>query len=408
MFYIFTLFIVLSILYYKTKSIRGSLDTIESLQYKNIKDYNFQLNVPVTEQLKLGTSEKNNPYYIFGLELRKYFPIILEKSNGSNDNLVKLLNRNIDICLCQEDIAYDMYFGKNEFPYPNANLRFISGLFYELCTFVVQTDTSIATFTDISKPNKYVIGLPDKTSGSFRMFSLFLKILDIELLEYDPNDTQIYNKKIRYISSPINVLIGLFINNQIDGIFLVTTTKNIYLINLCKIMLVKFIPIVMDKKIIQPVIYPLFSKTINTSDYYISIHNSEKIPTFAVRSILLTRDDIDTQFIYLLTKTLFDNHLELKTKINSFLFSRYYHNYLEDAFIPSQMFYVDKKYPIHIGAYNYYKELGYISDNDVLESNNILCKDTVCKKFDPVKHYWKHTKKDLESDLNFSSYYLKI
>ena len=406
MFYIFTLFIVFSILYYK--NIFGKNEEIIENLGKSIKEYNYKLEIPKINTLILSTSEKNNPYYIFGLELSKYFPLELKTSNGSLDNINSLINRETDICLCQEDIFYDIYNGKNEFPFRSDNLRFISGLFYELCTFIAQSDTTISTFTDLLKPNKFIIGLPDKSSGSFRIFKLLLEFLNIELVEYDSNDTELYYKKIRYITAPINDLIEMFYDDKISGLFLVTTSKNIYLINLCKIMVVKFIPIQLNIKNMKSKLYPIFNKNINTSDYYISIHNSEKISTIAVRSILVTRENVNNNYIYHVTKTLFNNHLSLRNKINSFLFSQYYHNYLEDAFVPSQMFYIDKEIPIHEGSLKYYKESGYISYNDVSEDNNILCNETVCKKYEPIKYYWKYKISDLNQDSNYLSHLFKL
>ena len=117
--YIFFFIIIISIVYYKLNDIDSILDdNIEEsyLNYKKVgNDLGYKLEIPTVKLITLSTSNKNTIYYKFGNILSNFLPTNNMISEGSIDNLNKLKTNRVEFALCQEEIAHDAYFGRNDF-----------------------------------------------------------------------------------------------------------------------------------------------------------------------------------------------------------------------------------------------------------------------------------------------------
>ena len=151
---------------------------------------------------------------------------------------------------------------------------------------------------------------------------------------------------------------NLFFEKQIDAIYLTTSNKNIYLKNLAKKMSLKFIGTNdIDENIIKTYFPCSTEKYINTNNFYTNINTASFIKTYATRTVLIANKDFDEDKIYTLTKTLYQRCEELKLLVNNYLYNKDKLNLVRDAFLPSQMSYINDKISYHSGSQKYYDEI---------------------------------------------------
>jgi TRAP transporter TAXI family solute receptor len=273
-------------------------------------------------------------------------------------NLNDVNNKKTDLMIVQEELFHDAYKGRGIFKKPLTNLRFISGLYYETFVLLTYPESGINSWKDLKGS---IIGFPGKNTGSY--------INGIKIAHAYGLDA---GKDFRYINvDSMNRLANLFFQRKVDAIYLTTTNKNPYLKNLAKKMSLKFIGTNdIDEKILKTY-FPCDSmKFINTNNFYTNINTSSFIKTYATRSVLVGHKDLDEDYVYNLTKTIFQRSEELKFLSNNYLYNRDKLNLVNDGFLPSEMAYVYEKMDYHPGAQKYYNEM-YHSFEMHLPSNLI-------------------------------------
>ena len=399
--YIFFFIIIISIVYYKLNDIDSIIDeNIEEsyLNYKKVgNDLGYKLEIPTVKLITLSTSNKNTIYYKFGNILSNFLPTNNMLSEGSIDNLNKLKTNRVEFALCQEEIAHDAYFGRNDFSNKSIkNITFVTGLFFEYGVLISNSNLPIKKMIDLkdgfSKINRnYIIGFPNSPSGSYYIGNKLLKLLDIS--PYKLGSKNNGNNKIYYQQYDINQLIYQFVTNKLDCIFLMTSTNNPYITNLCKIKSVTFVPIELpNTDILKSYINPIYFKNYNPGDFFSKNYTSEQIPSIASRCILLSRNNVEKNVVKHVTKTIFDNNIDIKHTLDNFIYSKYSNTFI-DSFIHSKMVYIDKLFPIHDGSLELFKELGYITNNPNLKCEysdvGIDCNPSI----DIKKYYWKYPEK---------------
>ena len=319
----------------------------------------FSLEKPkiLTSQINISTEGipriANDYESDFNNEIVKYLQnfislVQLPDPNDIISNLYEVNNINskkVDLMLVQEETFLDAYTGKGQFKKPLTNLRFIAGLNYETFVLLTYPESGINSWKDIKGK---IIGFPNKKTGSFLNGTKIAHAYGFDA-----------EKDFRYINvDSMNRLANLFFERQIDAIYLTTSNKNPYLKNLAKKMSLKFIGTNdIDENIMKTYFPCSAEKYINTNNFYTNINTASFIKTYATRTVLITNKEMDPDYIYNLTKTLYQKCEELKLLVNNYLYNKDKLNLVRDAFIPSQMSYINDQISYHSGSQKYYDEI---------------------------------------------------
>lgn len=283
----------------------------------------------------------------FSKVLSEYIQMDFADPDSSLNNLDKVNQGKIDFTIAQEDLFQDVVLGEKKMN----NLRFVSGLYYESFILLAHQESNINSWKDLK--NK-IVGFPDKGSGSF-----YNGFRIAQAAGLNPG------KDFQYINvNSMNRLSNLFLNKELDAIYLTTNNKNPYLVNLSKKMALKIIGTKDIDDQIMRVYFPYDQpKYINTNYFYTNINTSTFIKTYATRSVIVSNKNFDAEYIYNLTKTIFKYSEKLKITMDQYLYQRDKLNFVLDSFLPTDMAYLGFNLEYHPGSSRYYYEYNYISDN---------------------------------------------
>jgi TRAP transporter TAXI family solute receptor len=362
-FIIFTI-ILATFLYTQRISIINKINSYSS----KIEGFNFNFNNNIfslekpkmistevnlsTEGIPVMINDKLSDFnMMISHKLQEYVPLVINNNPGfSIQNLRDVNDHKFDLTIVQEELLYNAIVGKK--PFNNEkdknkfkNLRFVAGLYYEPFILLTYQNSGINSWKDIKGKT---IGFPSKESGSFMNG---IKIAQAYGLEA--------GKDFKYLNvDSMNRLANIFFQKQVDAIYLTTSNKNVYLQNLAKKMSLKFIGTNDIQESILKAYFPCDSvKYINTNNYYTNINTSSFIKTYATRAVIVAHKDVDSTYIYNLTKTLYQKSETLKFAVNNYLFNRDKLNLVEDAFLPSLMGTISEKIEYHPGSQKYYDEM---------------------------------------------------
>ena len=302
----------------------------------------------------MGTFNPGTFYDTFAHYFRKnIYPIELQNTYGSRDNIEKIEKNEIQFGICQEDLVYKAIMGdktfENDKDVKYRNIRFLCSLYYESFMLVTHQYSGILSWSDLRGKK---IGFPHKKSGSFHN-----GIRLAELAGLNPKSDFTY-----YNAMSMNRLANMFLNKDVDAIYLTTNQKNPYLINLANQTKVRFIGTLDISEDKLKMAFPFgFRKYIDTSHYYPNINQTAFLETYATRALLVTNTDLEEDIGYKIVKKMFEHSDELKIVLKNYLFKKNLNSYVPDAFNPQEMFYVHKMLEIHLGAKKYYQEIGFIS-----------------------------------------------
>jgi TRAP transporter TAXI family solute receptor len=326
--------------------------------YNNIGGFSnlFSLEKPKIISNEINISSKNTPIITLSadsnfknqvsLYLQNLVPMRQrEQATYSVSSLKDVDDKKVDLMVCTEDLVYNAVSGKKPFDKPLKNIRFVAGLFYEPFVLLTYPEAGINSWKDIKGK---IIGFPSKESGSFLNGSIISQIYGYEA-----------GKDFRYINvDSMNRLSNLFFQKKIDAMYLTTSNKNPYLLNLAKKMSIKFIGTNdIDEKILKTYFPCSVVKYINTNNYYTNINTSSFIKTHATRAVLVVNKDLTDKYVYDLSYNLIQKSEELKNMSNNYLYNKDKLNLIEDAFMPSEMINICDKIDYHPGAIKYYNEL---------------------------------------------------
>ncbi len=269
--------------------------------------------------------------------------------NNILDNLLNVNNNKISLMIVQEEMLHNAITGRGIFKNkPLTNLKFVVGLYYETFMLLTHTDSGINSWKDIKGK---IIGFPSQKSASY-----LNGIKIAHAYGFNPG------KDFRYINvDSMNRLANLFYQKKVDAIYLTTSNKNQYIKNLAKKMSIKFIGTNdIDEKIMKTYFPCDKQKYINTNNFYTNINTSSFIKTYSTRVVLIANKDVDTDFIYNITKTIHQHTEELRLLADNYLFNRDQVKWLDmvkDGFLPSEMAYIYEKFSYHPGSQKYYDEM---------------------------------------------------
>ena len=352
-------FIILATFLYtqKDKIIDKFNSKIEGFQFSNI----FSLEKPQilkrevnlsVEGIPVITNDAMNDFNnVLSQTIQEFIPLrIADQPSFSLNNLSIIENKEADLSIVQEELLYNAITGNLKTPNQQnkkqfKNLRFVAGLYYETFILLTYPESGINSWKDIKGK---LIGFPSKETGSYMNG---IKIANAYGLEA--------GKDFKYINvDSMNRLANIFFQKKVDAIYLTTSNKNTYLLNLAKKMSLKFIGTSDIDESIMKSYFPTGSvKHINTNNYYTNINTASFIKTYATRAVMICHKDLDTEYVFGLTKTLYDRSETLKLTSDGYLFNRDKLNLVEDAFMPSLMAIIYEKIDYHPGAQKYYNTI---------------------------------------------------
>lgn len=301
----------------------------------------------------IATYNQNDLCNQIALYLSDFIPMRLNPNQTESLQNLSLLNKEIvDLAIVPEDLYIDAFLGNELFSKnPYQNLRFIAGLYYEIFVLITYPESGINNWSDLKGR---FLGFPSQESASFQNGFRLAQTVGL-----------IPGKDFKYINvNSMNRLANLFLEKKIDAIYLTTTNKNPYIINLAQKMSLKFIGTnEIDDDILKKYFPNTHQKYINTNNFYTNINTSSFIKSIATRAVLITHKNLDSEYVYKLTRTLFQKTGKLKLLINNYLYSRDKLNFVRDAFLPTEMSFINMKLKYHSGSEKYYYEFGYLTTN---------------------------------------------
>ncbi|AEO46609.1 TAXI family TRAP transporter solute-binding subunit [Rhodospirillum rubrum] len=113
---------------------------------------------------------------------------VAQSTGGSVDNIVGLQSGQLDLAICQADVAYDAYSRTDAKGVPDfAELRAVASLYKESLHLVARVDSGISTLADLRGKR---VGLGDPASGTLVSVRLLLSALGLGekavKADYDP------------------------------------------------------------------------------------------------------------------------------------------------------------------------------------------------------------------------------
>ena len=230
-----------------------------------------------------------------------------------------------------------------------------------------------------------------------------MKASNIEIYDYYGDENNIKSNTLLYISKDKNTISNMFYSNFIDGVFLVTSTNDVYIKTMVIQRAVKFIPTNIDDKTNDNVLELLYNKTINISAFYDRFVDDDIISVKASKIVFFTNKSVSIKKVYNFIKMIYENFLSIKDKMTKIDDTKYYSVDYKDDFIPIEMAYLNKFIPYHPGALKYLKDIGFITNE-----SNPKCMEfagtSKCKldedEIDIKKYYWKYDKIGLKDFIN--------
>ncbi|WP_377887299.1 TAXI family TRAP transporter solute-binding subunit [Alkalihalobacillus sp. R86527] len=213
-----------------------------------------------------------------------------QSSGASVENMQTLQSGDADVAFTQTDIA--AYATKGELMFEDGkvdNVQAIGTLYPETIQVVTLKESGIASIEDL-KGKKVSVGAPG--SGTYANAE---QVLEIHGISMDDIDAQ----HLAFDESTEGIQDG-----NIDAAFITSGTPTGAVEGLSAVKPVNVLPIEQDMidKLIEK--YPYYAKdTIKSGTYGLE----EDTTTVAVLAMLVARSDLDEEYVYNLTKAIFDN-----------------------------------------------------------------------------------------------------
>ena len=297
-------------------------------------------------------------------KIKQLYPIIYKYTELNWNQQINLVNQQTDlISMMQEDVLFDALYGLKLYSntsiiqnYPNIdkyykyneikkNLSYISSFFYSHFTLLVPLKYNIY---DWSKIKGYTIGTLNSDTSFYNLICILYSLNYQELVK-----VKTYDK--------IENLLNAFYKDKIDMLYLSIHHPNKLIDDISK---KKNINIVLDAGLDPQKMgffFPVsFKSSVDISYYkYVNSFNplKKEYSSFASRVIIITNKNTDTNKIYDMIKIIFKN-IE---------FIKFNQPYLKNI-SPYFMIFISSLIRYHPGCIQYYKELGYITNN-----NNLYC-----------------------------------
>jgi hypothetical protein len=285
------------------------------------------------------TGGSSGPYFALGGALANvlneklsYANASVESTGASAVNSTKIAMGEAEVAFAMNNVVSFAYEGIESFAEKGKfdNLRGIAALYPNHCQVITLADTGIQEIGDLVG-KKVGVGAPGSgTEVDAR------NILNIYGITYDDIDEDFlsYAEAIEQLK-----------NGTVDAAFLTSGLPNATIMDLATTHDVVVVPIRADKVEELTAKVPYYKSEIVPAGTY---GNEEDVETAAVVSMMITREDLDEQVVYDITKALFENLQVLKdthSVANKIDVSKYYEG---------------MPIPLHPGAAKYFEEIGVL------------------------------------------------
>ena len=281
-----------------------------------------------------GTAGTYYPYGgaiagIWGKNL-KGVTVTAEATGASVENVRLLGNKQVELALIQNDIADYSYNGTEMFKDKVSNFKAVAMLYPELVQWAVTPN--IKTIADL-KGKRVVVG--PAASGS--------EANTRQIVEANGMTYKDFGKALFLSNAEAAAAMK---DRQVDAFFVTSGVPLSAYTDVTTAMDIGFIPIEGDvaKKVMDK--YKFFVTTKIPGGSYKGV--SSDVATIAVQSCLVARDDLDTDLVYWLTKTLIEKQPDLAQA------------HAKGKDLSKEAAVKSVTIPWHPGAEKYYKEIGVL------------------------------------------------
>jgi len=247
------------------------------------------------DTITLATGSEKGVYYALGQGIAEVaknsgLRINVISSQGSEENLYWLSKDKAQLCIAQSDTVYNAYNGLGGFKEKITNLQTIASLYTEAVHILVRNPLYIRKIEDF-KGKRISIG--PKGSGTE---SNALAIL--EAAGITSNEIQLLHLSFEDSITAIN-------ENRVDIVFFTSGHPSDVVKIIMQNKSAHFFEL--NPEILQRLIdtYPFFVITIIPPGIY--PNQDEEVTTVGVAALLVSRNDLDSHLIYIITKLIFSN-----------------------------------------------------------------------------------------------------
>ena len=294
------------------------------------------------QNINIATATTGGVYYPMGNAMAqivsKNVPNVkasAQATAGTPQNVLLMQKKEAELAFAQNGVAYYAYQGQGMFDgKPVKMLRGVTHLYPNVMHIVVRADSNIKSVKDFAG-KKFV---PGAVGSATEINSK--EILGLYGLDYKDKK----NVKVDYLG--YSEAAEALKDDRVDGILIaggLPTSAVLDAASSVKIRLLSIEPDMMARLIKEMPWYYEFK--IPKGTY---IGQTEDVTTVAVANILICRDDLSTDLVYGITKSLYDNHKDLVTAHSAAKDMK-----LEDGTKGMTV-------PLHPGAEKFFKEKGII------------------------------------------------
>ncbi len=287
-----------------------------------------------------GTAGATGAYYALGGEFAKLWTDHIENMNvsvqttgGSKANILLMNDQDIEIAICQNDVAYYAYQGDETFFEGNVIDSFyaIGTLFPEFVQVVVSANSRISRISDLKDK---VVSVGAIGSGAY--FNAIQVLAEAGLTLDDI--------RVRHLSYEESCT--SFQNMQLDAFFVTAPIPHTSIVEANTKRRIKLITLdtgEMDRLITD---YSFYTPSFIPAGTYEGLNEDTVSP--AVNAMLICSKDLDDTLVYDITKVLFENIGEITNAKKQYIS-------VENAVNGVSV-------PYHPGAERYFRELGLLSN----------------------------------------------
>ncbi|MFZ5753931.1 MAG: TAXI family TRAP transporter solute-binding subunit [Bacillota bacterium] len=287
--------------------------------------------------ITIATGGSSGPYFALGGAVAKLFNEKIPGANASVQstgasavNATLLGEKKAELAFAMNDVVSYAYTGTEVFKDKGAvkNLRGLAALYPNYVQVVTLAKTGIKSIYDL-KGKRVGVGAPG--SGTEVNARQILEAHGITYKDIKP-DYLSYAEAIEQMK-----------NGAVDAAFLTSGLPNSNILDLCTTQDVKIVPI--DPKAVEKLAekYPFYTSVLIPGGTY---DDKEDVPTAAVTTILVVREDMKEDLVYNMTKVIFEN---LDVLVST-------HSAAKD--IKLEKIKKGMPIPFHPGAEKYFKEKG--------------------------------------------------
>ncbi|MBU3015783.1 TAXI family TRAP transporter solute-binding subunit [Poseidonibacter lekithochrous] len=257
----------------------------------------------------------------------------VESTAGSVYNINTIKNGNLDFGIAQSDVVYQASKGTGDFKGNSIKkLKSVMAIYPELLTLVTRKDANINNITDI-KGKRINLGNPGSGNEATTLTLFEASGIKKEDLEFAGT--------LKASEMP-----DALKENKIDGYFYMVGHPTANIKDATNSVDARITPL--NGPNIDALIkkYPYFAKADVPAGMYKG--NPNDIPTFGVKAVLITSDDVSEKAVYTMVKAILENFDKFKK--------------LHPAYsnITKQSLLEGLSAPLHEGAKRYFKEAGLL------------------------------------------------